>query len=491
VRVVKAREAGASRGRLHRGRPAGRERPLPHRRAAPTLTRLLALRVLERVQRAGAYADVLLHAHLSRSALTAPDRAFATDLVYGTLRWRGRIDYLLSRVLDGDLDKLEPLVANALRLGAYQLLFSERVPASAAVDESVRCVRAAGVERATSLVNAVLRRLAREGAAIPLPDLDADPVAHLRHALSLPEWIARRWLDLFGAEDAAALARASNEAPPLTVRANRLRTDPEALLAELRPRFPEATRCARARDGLLLGRRGNPAEDPAFLAGRFTVQDESSQLVVALLDPRPGERVLDVCAAPGGKTTGIAERVGGPTDDGTAASGGVLAIDRNPRRLGLIRRQMRRLALSNVRLLGRDATRPLDDLPEFGRYARVLVDAPCSGLGTLRRNPDARWRIGPADPARLAEAQRAILANAAAAVRPGGVLVYSTCTLLPEENEAIVESFLKQAKEFAPAPRSRIPGEARVVVGDDGFLRCLPHIHDSDGFFAARLERRP
>jgi 16S rRNA (cytosine967-C5)-methyltransferase len=442
---------------------------------------LLALRVLERVQRAGAYADILLHAQLAHSDLTASDRAFATELVYGTLRWRGRIDYCLQQVLDRDLEKLEPLVANALRLGAYQLLFSERVPATAAVDEAVRCVRAAGVERATGLVNAVLRRLAAEHAWLPIPSLSEDPLAHLTHALSIPGWIAERWLVLFGPEQAAALARASNAPPPLTVRANLLRTSPEALLEELRERFPEARRCRLAPAGLVLGRRGNPALDPAFLAGRFSVQDEASQLVVALLDPQPGERVLDACAAPGGKATAIAERLG--------PEGSLLAIDRHARRLDLIRRSARRLGLSALRTLERDLTRPLQD-PLVADFDRVLVDAPCSGLGALRRNPDARWRVGPADPARLAEVQRAILRNAAAVLRPGGCLVYSTCTLLPEENEAVVEGFLREAKSFRRADPGELPGELAPVLDAEGSLRCLPQRHDTDGFYAARLVRR-
>ena len=475
------RPADGRLGRLHRGRPTAKRGQ--RSRGAPTLTRLLALRVLERVQRAGAYADILLHAQLAHSDLTAPDRAFATELVYGTLRWRGRIDYCLQQVLDRDLDKLEPLVATALRLGAYQLLFSDRVPAMAAVDESVRCVRAAGVERATGLVNAVLRRLAAEHTSIPIPTLAGDPLAHLTHGLSIPGWIAERWLELFGPEDAAALARASNQPPPLTVRANLQRTSAAALLDELRGRFPEAQPCRIARAGIVLGRRGNPALDPAFLAGRFSVQDEASQLVVALLDPRPGERVLDACAAPGGKSTAIAERVG--------ADGSVLAIDRHSRRLDLIRRSTRRLGLSAVRTLERDVTRPLQDLPVSAGFDRVLVDAPCSGLGTLRRNPDARWRIGPEDPARLAEIQRAILRNAAATLRPGGVLVYSTCTLLPEENEAIVEAFLRESKSFRRAEPARLAAELAPVLDTEGNLRCLPHRHDSDGFFAARLEHAP
>ena len=268
-----------------RGRPAGRGGF--RRRGAPTQARLLALRVLLRVERTRAYADLALHAALAQSPLVGPDRALATELVYGTLRWRGRLDYLLSKVLDRELDKLEPVVVAGLRLGAYQIVFSERIPSSAAVDESVRCVHALGAERAGGLVNAVLRRFAGEFQQIPLPDLPTDPVGHLTHALSQPAWLAQRWIDVYGPEEAAALARALNEVPPRTERANRLRTTRDALHAELVTRFPNATACRLAPDGIVLGRRGDPGRDPAFQSGRMTVQDESSQLVVELLDPSP------------------------------------------------------------------------------------------------------------------------------------------------------------------------------------------------------------
>ena len=465
--------------RPRRGRP---KRDLERRQHAPTRARLLALRVLERVQRAGAYADVLLHSQLARSGLGAADRAFATDLVQGTLRWRGRLDYLLGRCLDRPLDKLEGIVATALRLGAYQIVFSPRTPPSAAVDEAVRCVRAAGAERATGLVNAVLRKLAARHESEPLPTLDSDPLGHLMHAQSLPAWIAARWLERYGPEEAAALAAACTETPPVTVRANPHQGDVRELLAELSVHFPDAHPCRWARHGIVLGRRGNPASLPAFLAGRFTVQDEASQLVVALLDPQPGERVLDSCAAPGGKATAIAERVG--------KRGSVLALDRHPRRLDLVRRAARRLQLGRVDCALIDATRDLEELAPEGGFDRVLVDAPCSGLGTLRRNPDARWRVRPADPARLADAQRTLLRQASRVLRPEGVLVYSTCTLLPEENEAVVEGFLRDSPHFELASPAEAPEEVRELIDGDGILRSWPHRHDTDGFFAARLERR-
>lgn len=460
-----------------------RKRSQEPRAGAPTRTRLLAMRVLERVQRASAYADVLLHTTLARSDLSAPDRAFATELVYGTLRWRGRLDFLIARCLDRDLEKLEPLVATALRLGAYQIVIEDRVPVSAAVDESVRCIRAAGAERATGLINAVLRKLAREHATIEMPTLADDPLGHLMHALSLPEWIARRFLEQFGPDDAAALAQASNKPPPLTVRVNRTRSTREAMLEGLRERFPEIAPCTYASDGLVLGRRGNAAIDPAFLAGKITVQDEASLAIVDFLDPQAGERVLDTCAAPGGKATAIGERVG--------REGSVIALDRHSRRLELIRRASRRLGLENIASRRADATQPLDKVLENQLFDRVLVDAPCSGLGTLRRNPDARWRVHARDPHALAETQLAILRQASRTLRPGGQLVYSTCTLLPEENEGVIDAFLHNAKDFSTVTRDRAPQALAPLIDDDGILRCLPHRHDTDGFTAVRLEYTP
>jgi 16S rRNA (cytosine967-C5)-methyltransferase len=493
---VKKEGAERARRRRNRGRP--QPASVAGRGAQPTQARLLAVRVLDRVQRARAYADLSLHHYLARSELTGADRALATELVYGTLRWRGRIDYLLRHALEQPIEKLEPRVASALRIGTYQLVFSDRIPASAAVDESVRCVRALGVERATGLVNAVLRRLSAEHTEIELPSLDEDPVGHLTHALSLPQWIAELWLESYGAVDAAALAKASNEPPPLTVRANTRKLTREQLLEKLLPRFPDAVVCRYARHGIQLGRRGDPARDPAFLEGLFSVQDEAAQLVVDLLDPQPGELVLDVCAAPGGKTAAISERLG--------ERGGVLALDRHAGRLGLVARGVRRLGLDNVHSLQRDASQSLTDLPvewldklelanseTLGQqpllFDRVLVDAPCSGLGTLRRNPDARWRLSPGSPAELARIQRAILGQAAAVLRPGGCLVYSTCTLHPEENERVVKAFLDADSRFRMASASALPDGLEPLICADGTLQSFPHVHDADGFFAARMER--
>ncbi len=464
--------------RPHRRRPSARSNR--HRDGSPTQARRVAFQVLQRVETAGAYADLALHAALQRNPLSPADRALTTELVYGTLRQRGNLDYRLGSALDGNLTELEPLVRSALRLGAYQIFFTDRIPAEVAVDESVRCIKNAGATRAAGLVNAVLRRLAREGDGIALPPLDEDPEAHLVHALSIPSWIARRWIDQFGPEEAAEIARAQNGRPLQTVRVNPQRDTRDDLLAELRERFPNATPCPFAPFGIRLGESGNAAADPAFREGRITIQDEASQLVTHLLDPQPGDRVLDTCAAPGTKATAIAERVG--------KKGVVLALDRHPRRLGLVTRDARRLGLENIRVAVQDAAESLEDLTA-APVDRALVDAPCSGLGTLRRNPDARWRIRPEDPARLASLQLAILKSAAAVLRPGGTLVYSTCTITKEENEAVIDAFLLDAPDFSLVEPERLPNFLRPLVDARGFLHTYPHRHQCDGFFAARLEK--
>jgi 16S rRNA (cytosine967-C5)-methyltransferase len=439
----------------------------------------VALKALERVERGGAYGDLALHGELARSRLTLRDRALVTDLVQGTLRWRGRLDHLLAHATGRNLASLEPRIVTLLRLGAYQIVFSDRIPARAAVDQSVRCARAVGLRRAAGLVNAALRRLAAEHASVPFPTLDDDPLEHLVKALSVTRWIAERWLALFGAEESAALARASNVVPPLALRVNRLRLSRDELLAMLQTRYPEASAGRLAPDAILLGRHGAPGRDPGFLEGLFTLQDEASQLVVEALAPERGERVLDACAAPGTKATAIAERVG--------PDGRVLALDRNRQRLGLVARDARRLALPHLAVRCADASRPLP--VELDHFDRVLVDAPCSGLGTLRRHPDLRWRLRPEDPDRLSAVQLAILERAGSVLRPGGTLVYSTCTVLPEENEEVVEKFLERRPEFRLVPPEELPDTVRALSDAGGFVRTLPHRHDADAFFVARLER--
>jgi 16S rRNA (cytosine967-C5)-methyltransferase len=340
-------------------------------------------------------------------------------------------------------------------------------------------------------VNAVLRRIARDHRDWTPPALADDPVAHVRDALSMPDWLARRFVEDWGAEEAAAFAAACNQPPPLTVRVNAARFSRDALLEDLRARHPDAVACARAPHGIVLARKGDPRRDPGFVAGDFTVQDEASQLVIEMLGVQADDHVLDVCAAPGTKATGIAELLG--------PEGRVLALDRHPERLKLVARACRRLGIAGLRTIARDATRPLGDLPSTRDpernaidlpFDRVLVDAPCSGIGSLRRNPDARWRVQPGDPAQLATLQGRILDQAVAVLRPGGTLVYSTCTVLPEENEDVLEAFLDRHEECRLAAPGELPESVRPWLDERGLLHTWPQRHDADGFFAARIVKR-
>jgi 16S rRNA (cytosine967-C5)-methyltransferase len=426
------------------------------------------------VERDRAYADLALHAELRRSDLDRRDRALATELTYGSLRLRGRIDYELQSVLDRDLEKVDRNLRNLLRLGGYQLLFCSGIRQAAAVSESVDLAKNAGLGRAAGLVNAVLRQLARKAEATRFPDLEEDPVGYLMHWGSLPRWIAERWLDAFGPLEAAQLAESSLRPPPRTVRVS-ASADFDAVAKRLGGRP-----CRFAPRGLT-ELRSDPVQDRGFGEGEFSIQDEASQLVPQLLGAEPGETVVDCCAAPGGKALQLAERVG--------PEGEVIAFDLHERRLALVRRDARRLGLSNLRLLQRDATHGFD-LRGAQVFRRILVDAPCSGLGVLRRNPDARWRLEPEDIPRMAERQLALLRSAARYLDDGGVLVYSVCSLDPEETDGVVEALLsaeKMLRRDTVAPW--LPESARELVDREGALRCLPHRHGCDGFFAVRFVR--
>ena len=439
--------------------------------------RSLALAILERVA-GGGYADRTLDAELRRHPHLDPrDRALATELVYGVLRQQGRLDFALRRFCKQPLEKLEGRVLLLLRLGAYQLLCLERVPASAAVNTTVELARRHKLERATGFINGVLRALERGRQALSWPAAGKDPLGHLEHTLSLPRWLAQRWLAEFGATEAGQLAAALLEPAPATLRVNTLKIDRPAFLEALAAagHHGEATRFAP--EGVRLVSRA-PGALPGDIQGWYQVQDEGSMLVAHALAPRPGELLLDVCAAPGGKTTQLAALTGNRAH--------ITAVDLHPHRLRLVEQGAARLGSTGIATRCWDMTGP----PPFIDPAScdgVLVDAPCSGLGVLRRNPEARWRLHPADITLLAERQAAILKQAAALVKPGGRLLYAVCTVTPEETDRQVNAFLAAHTDFRLAPLTGlIPNE---LLDTSGCLRSWPHRHGLDGFFAARLVR--
>ena len=444
----------------------------PARRAAPA--RAVAAQVLERVETDAAFADLALDAELRRRPLAPRDAALATELVYGTLRWQRYLDWILAPHSRRRLPTLDPRVRVILRMTAYQIAFLERVPAFAAVNDAVTLARRA--PGLAEYVNAVLRAFARRGAAEREPPLPRDPVDALATRCSFPTWVAGRWLARYGAEEAEALMRALNARPPLTVRVNTLRTSREQLAVRLAEEERVPTRATPlAPEGLVVEDGGDPGGWRAFVEGACVVQDEASMLVARLLEPAAGTTIADVCAAPGTKTTHLAQLMGD--------RGRVLAFDPQPGRLARVAEAAARLGVT----IAETVAGTVEALaPHWaGGCDGVLVDAPCSNLGVLRRNPEVKWRRQLADLAAASERQRGILTAAAVLVRPGGRLVYATCSLEPEENDEVARAFLAAHPAFAVEPPATWP----VAPDAAGFVRCLPHRHGTDGFTAIRFRR--
>jgi len=459
------------------GRPkdtarSGRAHRAPARSASPA--REAAARVLERVETDASFADEALETELTSRRLEPRDAALATELAYGTLRWQRYLDWILAPHSRRRLESLDPRVRVPLRMTAYQLVFLERVPAFAAVNDAVTLApRAPGV---SAFVNAVLRSFARRGPREREPAPPRDPGEALAVRCSFPTWIAERWVTRYGRQDAESLMRALNERPPLTLRANRLRTTRDALARRLADDDGLDCRPTRlAPEGLVVGPGGDPGDWRAFADGDFAVQDEASMLIARLLAPEAGSTIADVCAAPGTKTTHLAELMDN--------RGRIIALDREPTRLARVGEAAARLGISIVETRA-GAVEAL--APELHAACDgVLVDAPCSNLGVVRRNPEVKWRRQPSDLAVASRRQSEILRAAATMVRPGGRLVYATCSLEPEENDAVARAFLAATPDFRADPPDHFP----LPLDADGWLRCLPHRHGTDGFSAVRFRR--
>jgi 16S rRNA (cytosine967-C5)-methyltransferase len=452
----------------------------------PSEARVCAYAVLRRVFEGGAYADKALQAHAR--ALDARDRALAMRLAYGAVQRAGTLDYLIERLAERPPARLDAPILAALRLGLYELLYLSGAPDRAVVSDVVELAKT-GARGGHGLVNAVLRRGVREGAALLDELSDETPqLAAVKH--SHPEWIARLWWEYLGANDARALMAADNEPGEVALRANTLITDAGTLASEL----PVATHADLAlTEALVLEGPFDVHASPAWRAGAFLAQSRAAMHVARALDPQPGERVLDLCAAPGGKSTHLAALMCG--------EGEVVAVERNPRRAGVLARTAQRLHATNIRVELADAAARG---PEGRVFDRVVVDPPCSGLGTLQARADLRWRVTPGRVREMALTQAAILAAGAAAVRPGGVLVYSTCTISPTENERQIAAFLDAHPDFScddlaaelpafrmspPQPSSMRGSPGRDCPSTAGLVLTLPHRDRTAGFFIARLRR--
>ncbi|MFC1650987.1 16S rRNA (cytosine(967)-C(5))-methyltransferase RsmB [Candidatus Latescibacterota bacterium] len=432
-------------------------------------TREIAVNLLTRIECDGAFADRLLSS--KQIAVQEPrDRSFIRELVLGVLRWKLRLDHIIGAYYDRDIETLEVEIRNILRIGIYQLIYMNSVPDWAGVNESVDMTRKFYGQKPAGLVNAILRRFTREG----IPDIKTgDEAFRISIEKSCPVWIVRKWIDTFGAETAEAIIVSSNEKNPVSIRTNFLKTDPNKLFGALSDDGYELTAVDGMPGYFNVSKGSGLFDTDSYKSGHFTAQDPVAGMATMLLAPERGEKILDLCCAPGGKTTHIAEIAGDDLN--------IDAVDINPKRLGLVRNTAKRLGLSSIYFIEGDAAKFGND--SDARYDRILCDVPCSGTGVLSKRPDMKWKRGEGDPVRMSSLQKAILGNAAGLVKPGGVLVYSTCSLEPEENGDIVDWFTGEY-DFTIEKDERF----KEFETESGYL-ILPYLMYCNGAFAVKLRR--
>jgi 16S rRNA (cytosine967-C5)-methyltransferase len=434
-----------------------------------------AVKILNRVERSDAYLDKLLDAELRSDDMNELDKGLMNEIVTGVVRWKMKLDWVLTGFFHGNFTKSETNIRNALRVALYQIQFLDRVPHSAAVNEAVEFIKRLRGQKVADLVNAVLRNIIRNLDNIRYPDIEEDKIRHLAVVESHPIWMTKRWVERFGYEEAKKLMEANNGVPDLALRVNRLKAE-TAYFIGLLDKFKVQYTCSKHLDSFVrVQHMSGIGSSELFQQGFFAVQDESAGIPVILLDPKPGERVIDLCSAPGGKTAFIGERMNN--------SGEIIAVDRYETRLNLVKDTCSRLGVTNVQLVNDDGA-----TIEVPAADKVLVDAPCSGLGVLSKKPDAKWQREAEDIPRLAALQDRLLENAARLVKPGGVIVYSTCTIEPEENIGLVKEFLKRNAEFSIEPADKFIH--KDLLGSDGQVETFQHRHGMDGSFSIRLVRR-
>ncbi|HTK81316.1 MAG TPA: 16S rRNA (cytosine(967)-C(5))-methyltransferase RsmB [Bacteroidota bacterium] len=431
-----------------------------------------AVKILNRVERTDAYLDKMLDAELRSTEVADIDKSLLAEIVHGVMRWQGRLDWILNGFTHGNFSKSEVNIRNALRVALYQILFLTQVPHYASVNEAVEFIKRIRGEKAASLVNAVLRNIIRSLDAIHYPKQEEDPVQYLAVYYAHPQWMVKRWAARFEREELEKLLVANNEIPGLSLRINKLKINPSEFLSLLDKQHVAYQGSSLIDHFVRVKSLTGIAQLNIFQSGYFSIQDESAALPVLLLDPRTGERVIDMCAAPGGKTTFIAERM--------ENSGQILAVDKYESKLNMITTSCQRLGITNVQAVVADAneleTEPAD---------KVLIDAPCSGLGVLRKKPDIKWKRDQDDIHRLVLQQKNLLESGARMVKPGGVLVYSTCTTEPEENSLQIAAFLQKHPDFTIDDAHRFVSHS--AVSREGWVETYPHRHHIDGSFAVRL----
>lgn len=440
----------------------------------------LAVKILSRVERSDSYLDKLIDYTLRTEELDERDRRLLIELSYGVLRNREKLDWVLTGFYHGEFPKCLTAVKNAMRVALYQILFLDKIPWSAAVNESVDIVKRLKGGRSAGIVNGVLRNIIRKINAITWPVRDANPLHYFSVVHSHPQWMVRRWLDRFGPRETEQLLIANNNRPPVTISVDTTRCSIDQIRKTLADNGSQSEYSPLLPSYLRVKRIGDLSGFPEFQQGLFTVQDDAAGLAARLTGVRPGMRVIDLCAAPGGKSIAMAEMMKG--------EGRIIALDKYEAKLELLRNAINRSAHEEIisPMIG-DASSITLEAADV-----VLLDAPCSGLGVLRRKPEIKWKREANDIVALAALQLELLTNASRMVVPGGVLVYTTCTTEPEENAQVVASFLAAHPEFTlESAEAYLPDSAlrAGVVTAEGYLEVLPHRHGSDGAFGARLKR--
>jgi 16S rRNA (cytosine967-C5)-methyltransferase len=446
--------------------------------------RQIAFDILRQVHRGQHPLDHWLDAAEARmQTMVRADRALVHAIVYGCLRWQARLDYIINQSCPNPA-RIDLRVRLILRLALFQIDYLDRIPARAVVHSAVEMAKTNKLPWATGFINGMLRRLTTDPrTSIDWPDWNKTPDKALAVRRSFPLWLTRRWIDRWGAQEARALCDAVNQIPAVTIRANRLKSDRATLMEAIRKEARHLEPARYAPDGLVLSAFERPLPQwPAFQDGWFQVQDEAAQLVACLVAPEPGETVWDACAGLGTKTAHLAQLM--------CNNGTLWATDQQATKLERLQSEMQRLGVSIVRHQPMDL---MNEIPQnqMPRFDRILVDAPCTGLGVLQKNPDGKWNVSCNDLERSHHRQLAILKSVASCLRPGGFLVYSVCSMEPEENEQVVEDFLKSRDDFALSPFDR----STVWVPDtfftsEGYLRTSPHKHGMDGFFAAAFIKK-
>jgi 16S rRNA (cytosine967-C5)-methyltransferase len=436
-----------------------------------------ALKILHRTESNLSFPKLLIEYAPHAPSLEGRQKAFAYELVMGTLRYRGTLDWVLQKLTDRPVEEFTVWIRNILRMGLYQILYLDRVPKSAAVDESVKLAKTYGHAGTAGLVNAVLRNAQRDALLNAVGSLGESSVSDLAVKYSHPEWLVELLVNDWGVEAAVRILNENNRIPPLTARVNTLRTTLEALLKGLETEGIQATTLPFLPDAIELTSTAAPSELKAHKNGLLYFQDASSMLAAHCLGVQPGQNVLDVCAGPGGKTTHIATLM--------ENKGAVWALDVHDHRIKLIEENARRLDARIIKAVRQDAT---DDLSkDYRNMDAVIVDAPCSGIGVIRRRLDMKWRLQPTQIDRLVQLQTAIMERAAECVRPDGALLYCTCTITRRENSEVVQGFLTRHPDFTVQPQ--VPKSLEKYVTTEGFVQILPGDENMDGFFIARLKR--